>query len=337
MPRQQKNTAHTPRQVVTRARRGEFLFHEFPFPTRGEACPEEIHERLQLPYGVMESSRWHLDGIRILHTRHHYNGHYRLVKENADDVVNLSFNLRGACHIHHLGKRYPVVPLQHNMIYSPGTANTFSNDELETETVTIQFRPRTFLALTGSPGGMLGEFSGHVAGGRASVLARDSLVIDAALHGALHEILCPAFSGRMKHLYLLSKSMEILVMQSDAFMRRFLRKAGTTRVHEDLERVRYAGEYLLKRISDPPNLTELARAAGLNEYKLKRGFREVFGHTVFGYLASHRLVRGRQMLLDTDLTVAEIAFELGYCSPQHFNNAFKKQFGAPPAQFARQG
>lgn len=328
MPQSRKNTALTGQK--------EFRFHEFPFPAGSEVCPEEIHERLELPYGVVESSRWHLDGIRILHTRHHYHGHYLLSKENADDVVNLSFNLRGACHIRHLGKRYPVVPLQHNMIYSPGTSNTFSNDELETETLTIQFSPRTFLALTGSPGGMLGEFSAHVAGGRASVLARDSLVIDAALHGTLHDILYPPFTGRMKRIYLLSKSMEILVMQSDAFTRRVRQQAGTTRVHEDLERVRYAGQYLLQRISDPPNLTELARAAGLNEYKLKRGFRQVFGHTVFGYLASQRLVRGRQMLLDTDLTVAEIAFELGYCSPQHFNNAFKKQFGAPPAQFARQ-
>jgi AraC-like DNA-binding protein len=69
---------------------------------------------------------------------------------------------------------------------------------------------------------------------------------------------------------------------------------------------------------------------GLNEYKLKRGFKETFNTTVFGYLADQRLNLAQQYLRDTDKTAAEISAELGYCTPQHFNNAFKRKFGFTP-------
>ena len=85
----------------------------------------------------------------------------------------------------------------------------------------------------------------------------------------------------------------------------------------------------------PPNLSEIARTVGLNEYKLKRGFKEMFRMTVFGYLIEQRLLLARQTLLDTRKTAAEISYELGYCTPQHFNNAFKKRFGNTPEAFRK--
>ena len=80
----------------------------------------------------------------------------------------------------------------------------------------------------------------------------------------------------------------------------------------------------------PPNLSEIAGTVGLNEYKLKRGFKKIFKTTVFGYLTQQRLHLAHQYLRDTEKTAAEISFDLGYASPQHFNNAFKKKFGITP-------
>jgi AraC family transcriptional activator of pyochelin receptor len=57
----------------------------------------------------------------------------------------------------------------------------------------------------------------------------------------------------------------------------------------------------------------------------------MFNHTVFGYLIEQRLLLARQYLRDTLKTATEISSELGYASPQHFNNAFKKRFGITPA------
>ncbi|WP_376779847.1 helix-turn-helix domain-containing protein [Sphingobacterium multivorum] len=72
--------------------------------------------------------------------------------------------------------------------------------------------------------------------------------------------------------------------------------------------------------------------AGLNEYKLKRGFKEVFHQTAFSYLSDLRLELAKNQLLEGKKPVTEIAFEMGYCSLQHFSTAFKKKFAVSPSQ-----
>jgi len=98
----------------------------------------------------------------------------------------------------------------------------------------------------------------------------------------------------------------------------------------DRERLVAARDLINTRLTNPPSLSEVAKHVGLNEYKLKRGFKEMFGVTVYGYLTEQRLETARRALLDTDKTAAEVAFELGYATPQHFHNAFKKRFGVTP-------
>jgi AraC-like DNA-binding protein len=56
----------------------------------------------------------------------------------------------------------------------------------------------------------------------------------------------------------------------------------------------------------------------------------MFNNTVFGYLTEQRLQLAWQYLRDTEKTAAEISMDLGYSTPQHFNNAFKKKFGITP-------
>lgn len=309
-----------------------FRFYENPAQDFLDG-PQERHEHLSLPYGEVDLTSWQLEGVRLLYTRHHYAGHYRFLKQNSEDVVHLSFNLKGTYHIHHMGNLYPVQPGQHNMVYSPGTSNTFSNHDLQAETFSVQFQPDTFLRFTEVDNGLLGAFSHRVREGLPAVLAPDSLWLDSRLRKVIDEILFCAFSGPMQKIFLLSKSMEILVRQTDTFLQAASQQPERLKDSGERQRITQAGQYLLSRIQDPPNLSQLAREVGLNEYKLKKGFREVFSSTVFGYLITHRLELSRQMLLDTGSTAAEIAFELGFSSPQHFNHAFKKKYGLAPKQF----
>ena len=102
------------------------------------------------------------------------------------------------------------------------------------------------------------------------------------------------------------------------------------RTKADKERIIAARDLVNERLDNPPNLSEIARMVGLNEYKLKRGFKETFRSTVFGYLSEQRLRLAFEQLKGTQKTASEIAADLGYATPQHFNNAFKKKFGMTP-------
>lgn len=92
-----------------------------------------------------------------------------------------------------------------------------------------------------------------------------------------------------------------------------------------------------KLIDDNPKLqfkiTDLAQRVGINECKLKYGFKEVFNKGVHQYRLSVRLQHAKNLLADTDSTIEEIAYAVGFESRDGFGNAFKKEFSQSPRQW----
>jgi AraC-like DNA-binding protein len=165
-------------------------------------------------------------------------------------------------------------------------------------------------------------------------LSDGNLYLDAGMHRAIEAILTCRYTGGLKKIFLLSKCMELLVMQAEAYNLSLGVKAGYVKTGYDKERLLYAREYLKQHVESPPSLPELSRILGINEYKLKKGFKELFGNTVFGYLADLRLDMARDYLLEKKKPASEIAFDLGYSSVQHFSTAFKNKFGVSPRAFS---
>ena len=86
----------------------------------------------------------------------------------------------------------------------------------------------------------------------------------------------------------------------------------------------------MQHIDMPPSLTGLAHAAGINEYKLKKGFKELFNNTVFGYLSDYRLENAKLALAEKQKTATEIAFDLGYLRSSTSALHSKRSFGVSP-------
>lgn len=99
----------------------------------------------------------------------------------------------------------------------------------------------------------------------------------------------------------------------------------------EIDRLHQAKEILLQDIENPPSLLELAHKVGLNDYKLKSGFRQVFGTTVFGYLHQQRMQQAHHLLQVNELNVTEVANLVGYTSLSAFSTAFKKFYGISPS------
>lgn len=88
-----------------------------------------------------------------------------------------------------------------------------------------------------------------------------------------------------------------------------------------------------QRLDAPPTLAELARMLGLNEKKLTQIFRDKTGRTVFAYIREVRLLRAAQLLTDTNLSVQEIAMQLGFDNPANFSTAFRERIGTTPREY----
>ncbi len=100
----------------------------------------------------------------------------------------------------------------------------------------------------------------------------------------------------------------------------------------DLERLEKARDILIANLNSPPSLSELSKEIGLNTFKLKKNFKEVFGVPVFKYLQNERLNTAHELIRTGEKSIQEAAWEVGYDSLSSFSNAFAGKFGFRPSE-----
>ncbi|AUJ72301.1 MULTISPECIES: AraC family transcriptional regulator [unclassified Pseudoalteromonas] len=91
-----------------------------------------------------------------------------------------------------------------------------------------------------------------------------------------------------------------------------------------------ARDFLLSDLSCPPTISDVAKVVGLNQCKLKKGFKVLFNNTVYGCFQEERMHKAMNLLKDNNVT--ETAVSLGYSNVSHFSVAFRKQFGVLPKE-----
>ncbi|NJN57202.1 MAG: helix-turn-helix transcriptional regulator [Leptolyngbyaceae cyanobacterium SL_5_9] len=150
----------------------------------------------------------------------------------------------------------------------------------------------------------------------------------------LHQILNCPYKGSLKQMYLEGKVLELAALQFSQFTEqdRFISPSLVFKP-DDIERLHQAKTILMQQFEQPPSLTALARQVGLNDCKLKQGFRQLFGATVFGYLRDYRLEQARLLLIQDRLNVQQVAHTVGYAQSGYFAKAFKQKFGVSPKTY----
>jgi AraC family transcriptional regulator, transcriptional activator of the genes for pyochelin and ferripyochelin receptors len=151
-----------------------------------------------------------------------------------------------------------------------------------------------------------------------------------------HLLHCP-YQGVTRSLYLESQALELLSLQFARWLEQDQAEAPMLVLRsDDVERIHHAKTILTENLTHPPSIVELAQQVGLNDYKLKLGFRHVFKTTPFGYLREQRLELARQLLSDTEMSVEDVAIAVGYQSRSSFTAAFRRQFERSPKGRQRQ-
>ncbi len=151
----------------------------------------------------------------------------------------------------------------------------------------------------------------------------------------LRQILHLEMAGHFKNLYLEAKLLEILAL--------YFNGAATgenTDLNcpfldnpEDVKRIRKAKQLLLSNVSEPLTISQLSKKVGLNEFKLKNGFKDIYGAPIHTYLNEYRMQEAIRLLEECNYTVNEIAYMLGYNKPSNFIAAFKKKYGLTPKKY----
>lgn len=311
-----------------------YVAADFDVPTLVEASRE-----LDLPHGRASLQHWYFEGLRLGYSRWRFPEPTTTEWAASLDVVHLHVNLRGRQTIaqNESGLRLELANYQHNLSYAPVGRTYVHHAELDAEIFMLQLTRPAFRALIGDAAEAtptpLGAFAARVREGKPALLGAESLPLTLPMHGLIREVLtCPMPTGPLKQLFLRAKAQELLALQADAFQRAAEAGGGPGLSAYDRERLQFARDYLTAHAHLPPTLPELARLAGINEHKLKQGFKALFGLPAFAYLAEWRLQEARLLLGQGRRTASEVAFELGYSSLPHLSAAFKKRFGVSPKE-----
>lgn len=136
----------------------------------------------------------------------------------------------------------------------------------------------------------------------------------------------------IKNLELECNVLELLLSAFQSFLNepKLLKLSSIER-----QKIQRAREIMLEQMANPPSLVELSRMIGLNDNKLKIGFKELYGTTVFGYLREKRLEKAFHLLQHGDLNVTETSLSVGYSNPSYFSEAFRDKYGVNPGNLRR--
>ena len=160
-----------------------------------------------------------------------------------------------------------------------------------------------------------------------SICGRSSMVIEALLNHSYNDSLENIYINAQTQMLLLY-SLECMLGDKDieTFQCKFLTNDS------DREKIVRSREILLQHIGEPITIKELSRKVAINECYLKKGFKELFGTTIFDFYQSQRMEHARYLLYEKGLSVTEVSMMLGYSSISHFSTAFKKHTGLKPCE-----
>ncbi|MES2881763.1 MAG: AraC family transcriptional regulator [Bacteroidota bacterium] len=176
-------------------------------------------------------------------------------------------------------------------------------------------------------------------GFRHSVSFSRSLMLCGKTRNVLEGLMNHNYSGPMENIYVNAQTQMLLLYSLDCLDDKKIDVINCKFLANEADRVKInkAREILVEKIGDPITIKELSRKVAMNECYLKKGFKEMFGATIFEFYQGQRMEHAKYLLYEKGLTVTEVSVLLGYSSISHFSTAFKKHTGLKPCELLLRG
>ncbi len=137
----------------------------------------------------------------------------------------------------------------------------------------------------------------------------------------------------IKKLYLKGKVFELISLYFNKTEDADLEQCPYLADEDNVRRIKMAKEIIISRMAEPPTLPELSEEVGLGLKKLKEGFKQIYGDSVYGFLFDYKMEYARKMLESGKHNVNDVGLKVGYSTASHFIASFKKKFGTTPKKY----
>lgn len=138
-------------------------------------------------------------------------------------------------------------------------------------------------------------------------------------------------NNTLSSLYKEIKVLEIIYNEFNDILNKQKEPNHSIKLDEyDLQALYKAKELLTNNIQNPPSIKELSKSVCLNEFKLKKGFKQKFNITPYKFLEQCRMEKAKYLLENEDININEVAEFLGYKYQSNFSKVFKQYFNINP-------
>ncbi len=157
--------------------------------------------------------------------------------------------------------------------------------------------------------------------------------ISPAIAVILSQIMNYNLHPSVKELYLRGKIYELISLYFNKTTDTDTEQCPYLVDEDNVKRIRQAKEIIIANMAEPPSLPELSKQVGLPLKKLKEGFKQIYGATVYSFLFDYKMEYARKMLESGKYNVNEVGLKVGYSTSSHFIAAFKKRYSTTPKKY----
>ena len=158
-------------------------------------------------------------------------------------------------------------------------------------------------------------------------------VISPSMTVVLNQMMNFNLNTSIKTLYYKGKAYELLSLFFNKNEDANIEQCPFLVDEENVAKLKMAKDIIVSNMAEPPTLQELADTIGLSLKKLKEGFKQIYGDTVYSFLFDYKMEVARKLLESGDHNVNEVGLKVGYSTASHFIAAFKKKYGTTPKKY----
>lgn len=284
---------------------------------------------LDHPLGMGFYKELYLEGIHIGYGDIHLKQDTKLHFESDFETVEMHFALKGSttAFASSFPKAHTFSGQQHNILYGDRMCGQMSWTEQDFCIFEVNLSPDFFCKYLPDHEAVFDQFKNRIAKKQSGLLQPHNKLINPDMLVLINQIMNCDRKGMYQRIFLEAKVLELLMLQLEQ-LNEEERPAKLQK--SDLDKLYAVRDFLQQNLDAACSLADIAHRFATNEYLLKKGFKELFGHTVFGFWNEVKMQEAHNMLLQQDMNVNEVADAVGYQNPRHFSTAFKKKFGISP-------
>jgi AraC-like DNA-binding protein len=258
----------------------------------------------------------------------------RLVPLQDRDRIEFLFQIEGSTRLVREGHADVVVPAATGLVaFHPADhAPRWRDERVRQRWVSVLCDTELLQRLLPDAAPTRPSFADRFASGETIVIRYDSSTWSAAerLIGYECDRYSPALLIEAKAIELLCAGIKMLLQP------RSRQRSGSVALSErDVEALKAARQHIINHLAEAPTIQQIARTIGLNQQKLKVGFRELFGETIYGFTLAQRMDLAWRLLDRDRQPVKIVAARVGYRCAASFARAFERHWGTLPSALRR--